>query len=112
MVGIVDANGKQVVGYGSLGNKSAADKKSVLDGNTVFEIGSVTKVFTSLLLADMVVRGEVALEDTAAKYLPKTASIPTRNGREITLLDLATHKSSLPRMPTNLSPKDGLPACD
>ena len=43
-----------------------------LDGDTIFEIGSVTKVFTSLLLADMVNRKEVALDDPAAKYLPET----------------------------------------
>ena len=108
VVGIVDANGKQVVGYGSMRKQAAADKASVPDGNTVFEIGSVTKVFTSLLLADMVVRGEVALDEAATKYLPKNVSIPTRKGKKITLLDLATHKSSLPRLPTNLSPKDAM----
>ncbi len=68
----------------------------------------MTKVFTSLVLADMVQRGEVALSDPASKYLPKTVQMPTRNEREITLLDLATHTSALPRLPSNLSPKDGL----
>jgi serine-type D-Ala-D-Ala carboxypeptidase/endopeptidase len=112
VVGIVDSNGKQVVAYGSLRKSGSLTKPdgntNKPDGNTVFEIGSVTKVFTSLLLADMVVRGEVALGDRAAKHLPKTVKMPTRDGREITLLDLATHKSSLPRIPTNLSPKDGM----
>ena len=103
VVGIVNAKGNQVVGYGSL-KKSEPSKKP--DGNTVFEIGSVSKVFTSLLLADLVNRGEVALEDPVSKYLPKTVSMPTYDGKEITLLDLATHSSALPRMPDNLSPRD------
>ena len=77
-----------------------------LDGNTEFEIGSITKVFTASVLADMVAKGEVKLDDPVAKYLPTSVKIPTRNGRQITLLDLATQSSGLPRMPDNLHPKD------
>ena len=66
VVGIIDANGRRVVAYGHPAN---ADSR-VVDGDTIFEIGSVSKVFTSLLLADMVTRNEVALDDPAAKYLP------------------------------------------
>ena len=73
------------------------------DGDTVFEIGSISKVFTSLLLADMVVKGEVTLSDPISKYLPATVHVPTRNGKQITLLDLATHYSGLPPMPSNFS---------
>ena len=46
------------------------------------------------------------LNDPAAKYLPKSVKMPTRGGKEITLLDLATHTSALPRMPDNFAPKD------
>lgn len=67
-----------------------------------FEIGSITKVFTALLLMDAVERGEVALEDPVSKYLPETVSVPNRNGRAITLADLTTHTSGLPRIPSNL----------
>jgi CubicO group peptidase (beta-lactamase class C family) len=77
-----------------------------LDGNTVFEIGSITKAFTGALLADMVARGEVKLDDPIAKYLPKTVRVPSRNGHQITLLDLATQSSGLPRLPDNLKPAD------
>ncbi len=103
VVGLVNARGSQVAGYGSLRKSEPSNK---LDQNTVFEIGSASKVFTSLLLADMVNRGEVALEDPASKFLPKTVTLPTRGGREITLLDLATHTSALPRLPSNLMPAD------
>ena len=101
VVGIVDEAGRRVVAYGNAGS---ADKP--LDGNSVFELGSITKVFTASLLADMVRRGEVKLDDPASKYLPATVHLPSRNGKEITLLDLATQTSGLPRLPGNLAPKD------
>ncbi len=66
----------------------------------MFEIGSITKTFTGIILSDMVRRGEVSLDDPIAKYLPPEAKVPSRGGRQITLLDLATHSSSLPRVPT------------
>jgi serine-type D-Ala-D-Ala carboxypeptidase/endopeptidase len=95
VVGVVEPKGRRVVSYGQL---NQGDPRP-LDGDTAFEIGSVTKVFTALLLADMVRRGEVALADPVAKYLPAGVKIPQRNGRSITLLDLATHASGLPFMP-------------
>ncbi len=102
VVGIVEPTGRRVVSYGSL---DKGDQRP-LDGDTVFEIGSITKVFTSLLLADMVQHGEVALTDPVAKYLPPEVKMPERGGRQITLQDLATHTSGLPRMPSNFTPKD------
>ena len=62
---------------------------------TIFEIGSVTKVFTALLLADMAERGQVRLADPAASYLPDGTG-------QVTLADLATHTSGLPRLPPGL----------
>jgi D-alanyl-D-alanine-carboxypeptidase/D-alanyl-D-alanine-endopeptidase len=102
VVGIIEPKGHRLVTYGGL---DKGDPRP-LSGDTVFEIGSVTKVFTSLLLADMVERGEVALADPVAKYLPASVKVPQRGGRAITLQDLATHTSGLPRLPANLTPKD------
>jgi len=102
VVGVIDSNGRRVVGYGSL----AKNDRRHLDGDTVFEIGSMTKVFTSLLLMDMTRRGEVALTDPVSKYLPASVKVPERNDRKITLADLSTQSSGLPRMPTNFAPKD------
>ncbi len=102
VVGIIDEKGTRFIKYGKI--DGAAAKKS--DENTVFEIGSVTKVFTGTLLAEAVKRGEVDLNDPISKFLPKTVKTPTRKGREITLLDLATHTSALPRLPGNFVPKD------
>jgi serine-type D-Ala-D-Ala carboxypeptidase/endopeptidase len=102
VVGVIGAQGSHTVGYGKM---SATDPRTP-DGDTVYEIGSVTKVFTSLLLADMVQRGEVKLDDPVSKYLPATVKVPERGGKKITLLDLATQSSGLPRMPSNFKPKD------
>ena len=75
------------------------------DAKALFEIGSITKVFTALLLADMAARGEVRLDDPVAKYLPAGA-LADHGHRPITLRDLASHYSGLPRLPANLSFKD------
>ena len=95
VVGVITKRGREIIAYGHF---DGADSR-VPDGDTVFEIGSISKVFTSLLLADMVVKGEVKLDDPISKYLPASINAPTRNGKQITLLDLATHYSGLPRMP-------------
>jgi serine-type D-Ala-D-Ala carboxypeptidase/endopeptidase len=101
VVGIVDEHGSSIVSCGKM--DTSTDRE--VNGDTLFEIGSITKTFTALLLQDMVERGEMKLDDPVAKYLPASVRIPTRNGKEITLLHLATHASGLPRMPDNLDPK-------
>ena len=102
VVGVIEPSGRRFVSYGSL----AKGDKRRLDGDTLFEIGSISKVFTSLLLSDMVERGELALTDPIAKFLPADVKVPERGGRSIVLQDLSTHTSGLPRLPTNMSPKD------
>ena len=105
-VGIVVAtlgpSGRTITAHGSL----AKDRPQPPDANTVFEIGSITKVFTSLVLADMVEHGEVTLDTPVQKLLPDSVKIPSRNGKQITLLDLSMQVSGLPRMPNNFHPAD------
>jgi serine-type D-Ala-D-Ala carboxypeptidase/endopeptidase len=93
---VVDDGGTRMATHGSSGVPNLA-----MDGDTVFEIMSITKVLTSLLLADMAVRGEVAFDDPVSKYLPLTLH---QRGRPVSLLDLATYTSGLPNMPGNLPP--------
>jgi CubicO group peptidase (beta-lactamase class C family) len=103
VVAIVDSRGTHVHGYGTI----AREKKQVPDGDTIFEIGSVSKVFTSLLLADMVERKVARLDEPVRDLLPADAVARiASSAHEITLQDLATHTSGLPRMPGNLAPKD------
>lgn len=75
-----------------------------LDEDAVFEIGSITKLFTALLLADMVHRGEAALDEPVAALLPSGTRVPDRHGRPITSLRLANHTSGLPKLPSDLPP--------
>lgn len=105
VIGLLDANGSRIISAGKLDNGTSQE----VNGDTVFEIGSVTKTFTALLLLDMVERGEMKLDDPVVKYLPKSVTVPTHNGKEMTLLDLAAHTSGLPRDPNNLTPTRGLP---
>ncbi|HLZ81936.1 MAG TPA: serine hydrolase, partial [Caulobacteraceae bacterium] len=96
VIGVIDASGRRIIAYG---RRDESDTRA-LDGDTLFEIGSITKVFSSLVLADMALKGEVKLDDPAARYLPAGVSMPGRNGKAITLVDLDTHTSGLPRMPS------------
>jgi CubicO group peptidase (beta-lactamase class C family) len=102
VIGIIDDKGGKVFAKGVCETGQSA----AVTGDTVFEIGSVTKVFTALLLQQMAESGEVKLDDPIGKYLPSTVKMPSRQDRQITLLDLATQTSGLPRLPDNLAPKD------
>ena len=95
VVGLVDPNGTQFYGYGNMSNANPIK----VDKDTIFAIGSITKVFTTILLADMVNRGLVNLDDPIEKYLPPSIKVPTYNGQKITLENLATHNSGLPEFP-------------
>jgi D-alanyl-D-alanine-carboxypeptidase/D-alanyl-D-alanine-endopeptidase len=92
---MVTPNRKRFV---ACGRERLGDLRPVTS-ETVFEIGSITKVFTALLLADMVRRGELGLDDPVARHLPGDFRLPEFDGRQITLADLATHTSGLPRFP-------------
>ena len=102
VVGLIDVDGTTVVAHGRRGS----DDPTLPDGDTVFEIGSVSKVFTAILLAEMVAGGEVAIEAPASSYLPDSVRIPGEEDDPITLYHLTTHTSGLPRMPDNFSPAD------
>lgn len=75
---------------------------SLAPERAVFEIGSITKSFTSLLLAIAAGRGEVGLDDPVVERLPPGTRVPMRAGRPITLTHLAAHTSGLPRLPPGL----------
>jgi CubicO group peptidase (beta-lactamase class C family) len=99
VVGLLDERGtRRVIAHGNPGSGALP-----FDSDSVFELGSMTKVFTGILLADMVRRGEVELADSVGDLLPREVRVPARNGKVITLLDLTTHFSGLPFMPTNLA---------
>lgn len=104
VIGVVDRGTQWIGTYGSVN----ADQPLPPTADTIYEIGSVTKVFTGLLLADAIRSGSSSLETTIGEIVP---SIRERNptvGSSIQLWHLATHTSGLPRLPTNLQPADPL----
>ncbi len=101
VVGVLEPDGERFVSGGT-------DVAATVDRNTLYEIGSISKVFTALILADMVNKGEVSLDDPAEKYLPAGHRMPQRGGRQITLRDLSTHTSGLPRMAADMGAADGV----
>ncbi|HEX3857359.1 MAG TPA: serine hydrolase domain-containing protein [Verrucomicrobiae bacterium] len=103
------SNGALVIAFYQRGNKSfqgfgktSGSNANPPDARTIFEIGSVTKNFTATMLAKMADDGSVKLDDPITLYLPKDVVSPKKNGHEITLENLATHTSGLPRLPENL----------
>jgi D-alanyl-D-alanine-carboxypeptidase/D-alanyl-D-alanine-endopeptidase len=94
--GVVTEEGKVVRGFGS-GNIRTGQP---LDGETLFGIGSVTKVFTGVILAEAVRQGKMKLDDSANIYLPQDLQLPSNN---ITLRQLVSHTSGLPNYPDNLN---------
>jgi CubicO group peptidase (beta-lactamase class C family) len=96
VVGITRPEGRQVLGYGQV---TLDGRPQTPGADTLFEIGSITKAFTGTLLADQVRAGRVRLDDPVQKYLPDGFTVPRRDDRDITLLHLATHTSSLPVQP-------------
>ena len=98
VVGVIDADGtRRVIAY-----QQPDTQEPALDGRSLLEIGSITKVFTAITLAEMAERGALRLEDPVQRYLPDGVRAPEKDGRAITLLDLATQTSGLPRLPDNL----------
>lgn len=101
VIGVSTPAGRQVWGFGGIDRDG---RRVPPDGRTLYEIGSITKTFTGTVLADLVRDGTVALDDPVREYLPPDWSVPTRDGREVSLLHLTTHTSSLPRMPPGFLP--------
>lgn len=101
VIGIVDPSGTQ---FYSSGKVSSTKNNATVDQNTIFAIGSNTKVFTTVLLAEMVEDGLIKLNDPIDKYLPSNVVVPQYKGHKITIEDLATHTSGLPEFPSNYCP--------
>jgi CubicO group peptidase (beta-lactamase class C family) len=102
VVGVVNADG---ITYFSYGVKSLKTKELV-DENSIFELGSISKTFTGILLADMVVKGEIDLDEPLQNLLPEGITAPTKDGKSIKLFHLSDHTSGLPRLPNNMNPSN------
>ncbi len=97
----LDEKGVQFAVHGS----QSATKAIAITPDTLFEIGSISKTFTGLLLAELVVKGIVKLDDPVEKYLPDAMTLRDRGNAPIQLIDLATHRAGLPRLPPDFAPR-------
>jgi len=102
VVGVIKNGEAHVFSYGETAKGSGVKPT----GDTVFEIGSISKVFTGLLLSEMVERRELPLRERAQEYLPNEVKLPRHLDKPILVEHLSTHCSGLPRMPTNFKPAD------
>jgi len=98
VIGLIDPNGTKVYSFGNISKVN----NNPVNESTIFNIDSITKTFTTLVLADMAKQGVVNLNDPIEKYLPSNVKVPQYNGTKITLENLATHTSGLPFMPSNI----------
>ncbi len=98
-IGIMNKDGAH---YYEFGTKTI--NGSPVDEHTIYEIGSISKTFTAILLAQQVVDGKMKLDDPISKYLPATVKVPEYEGHVITLGNLSDHTSALARMPGNFAP--------
>ena len=100
VVGVATPTEMRVLPYGV----SALNDSTRVHEGTVFEIGSLTKVFTGLLLTEMAERGAVRLDAPVSAYLPDSVRLATADTARITLQHLSTHTSGLARLPGNIAP--------
>lgn len=97
-VAVIENGAPRFVSYG---HPDLGDTRGI-DEHTVFEIGSVTKLFTNVLLADQLLAGKIDLDAPIVSYLPEGTVLPQRGGKQITAFDLVTHSSGLPSVPPEL----------
>ncbi len=98
-IAIIDSSGVKYFNFG----KTAKNGHEV-DENTIYEIGSISKVFTGILLAQQVLEGDLKLEDEINNFLPDDIKVPVKGDTEITFGNLTDHTSGFPRLPDNFNP--------
>ena len=99
-IGLIHPDGIEYYNYGSL----SKEQQSLPSENSIYEIGSISKVFTALLLADLVNRKKIKPEAPLTEWTLKDWSLPSKDGVEISALHLVSHSSGLPRLPYGFNP--------
>ena len=79
----------------------AGEPERKLDEHTQIQVASISKLLTTVAMADLVREGLLSLDDPAEKYLPNGSHLPSMAGKVITLRNLATHTSGLPSADRN-----------
>ncbi|MDN5200679.1 serine hydrolase [Fulvivirgaceae bacterium BMA10] len=98
-IGIIDKKGPKFFNFGKTSKEG-----QLVEEHTIYEIGSITKVFTAILLAQQVMGGTISLDEPVNSYLPSEVVMPVKGSDKITFGTLSDHTSGLPRMPNNFTP--------
>lgn len=101
-VGVVRGDTRLFIGYG----RTDTDGGARPDEKTIYEIGSISKVFTAVLLADLAERKLLSIDDPLSAHLPKSVKAPSRGDEPIRMWHLSSHLSALPVLPDNFDPAD------
>lgn len=96
-IGIIDHDQTGIYSYG----ETALGTGSLPDGDSIFEIGSITKTFAAALLAHFILTGKMNADDPITKYLPADVALNPEL-KNIRIVHLSNHTSGLPRLPANL----------
>lgn len=99
VIGIITSEGTSYFSYGV----KSGETNEKIDENSIFEIGSISKTFTGVILADKILKGELNLDDPIQNRLPEGITAPMKNGESIQLVHLSNHTSGLPRIPSNMT---------
>jgi CubicO group peptidase (beta-lactamase class C family) len=102
VIGVIDKNGTRFYNYGQMSLTDSLNPNE----NSIFEIGSVAKVFTIALLADLELNKEIEISNSIKQYMPVFEQVLANSNRDITLEDLINHTSGLPRNPSNVNTDD------
>lgn len=102
IIGVVSGNDSVLISCG----ETAIGNGQHPQADTIFAIGSVSKVVTATIFSQMVAEGKVGLTDAVDKYISSSIKVPDYQGRKVTLVDLATHTSGFDRSPDTSDPED------
>ncbi len=98
-IGVINKTGTYYFNFGK-----TKENGTPVNEHTIYEIGSITKTFTAILLAQQEIEGKLKIDDPIKNYLPAEVKVPQKGKTEITFKHLSNHTSGLPNIPTNFSP--------
>jgi CubicO group peptidase (beta-lactamase class C family) len=102
VIGVIDRSGRSFYGFG----QTSMTDGSLPDEHSIFEIASITKGFTAILVADLEIDGRVSTTAPIGRYVPALRRADIDASKYITLESLLTHTAGLPRNPTNTDDND------
>jgi D-alanyl-D-alanine-carboxypeptidase/D-alanyl-D-alanine-endopeptidase len=102
VIGVIDRSGRRFYGFG----RTSMTDGTLPDKHSIFEIASITKGFTAILVADLEIDGRISTTAPIGRYVPTLRRADADAAQYVTLESLLTHTAGLPRNPTNTDDDD------